>query len=121
MMDLSGYTFEPEGIELAIRYEAIDEAGNRITLEDVGIIARPVLQFVSGTWGREEFQLPASTVPIDLYDERFLNGNLRFSQPTITANIESSFGVPIRSRVDILKAQTKSGWKMDIDAIRRKK
>ncbi|MFK7979964.1 MAG: hypothetical protein AB8G86_08285 [Saprospiraceae bacterium] len=116
MIDLAGYTFEPAGNELEIKYQAIDEEGNQMTLEGAGVIARPVLQFVSGTWGREEFQLPSATVPIDLYDERFLNGNLRFSQPTITANIESSFGVPIRSRVDVLSAQTKTGWKMDIDA-----
>jgi len=116
MIDFAGYTFEPTDNELAIEYIAIDEAGNSVVLEGLGVIARPALQFVSGTWGREEFELPASTVPIDLYDERFLNGNLRFSQPTITANIESSFGVPIRSRVDILKARTRTGWKMDIDA-----
>lgn len=115
-INLAGYTFEPEGNELEIRYSAVDVAGNNILLEGAGVIARPTLQFVSGTWGREEFELPATTVAIDLYDERFLNGSLRFSEPTITANIESSFGVPIRSRVDVLNARTKSGWKVDIDA-----
>lgn len=115
-VSLIGYSFEPKGNELEIKYTATDVEGNGVILEKAGVIARPTLQFVSGTWGREEFQLTPTTVAIDLYDERFLNGNLRFAQPTITANIESSFGVPIRSRVDLLNAKTKSGWKMDIDA-----
>ncbi len=115
-IDLAGYTFEPEGNELEIRYQAIDAAGNNVILENAGVIARPQLTFVKGTWGREEFPLPPATVEIDLYDERFLNGHIRFAQPTITAKIESSFGLPIRSQVDILNAFTKSGEKMRIDA-----
>lgn len=115
-VNLFGYTFEPEGNELEIRYSAVDAEGNAVFLEDAGVIARPRLTFVKGTWGREEFPLTPTTVPIDLYDERFLNGNIRFSQPTITAKIESSFGLPIRSRVDLLNAFTKSGTKMGIDA-----
>ncbi len=115
-IDLVGYTFEPDGNELEIRYTATDSDGNNVALQNAGVVARPVLQFISGTWGRQEFELPTTAVAIDLYDERFLNGTLRFSQPTITANIESSFGVPIRSRVDILNARTKIGLKIDIDA-----
>ena len=115
-IDLVGYTFEPEGNELEIKYTAIDTEGNHVVLQKAGVIARPTLNFVTGTWGREEFGLTPTVIPIDLYDERFLNGNLRFSEPTITADIESSFGVPIRSRIDILNARTKTGWKVDIDA-----
>ena len=115
-IDLEGYTFEPAGNELEIKYTATDSEGNSVLLQQVGVIARPTLNFITGTWGREEFELPSAVVPIDLYDERFLNGNLRFAEPTITADIESSFGVPIRSRIDILNARTKTGWKMDIDA-----
>lgn len=115
-IDLAGYTFEPVRNELEIRYSAKDEAGNTVLLEGAGVIARPELTFVKGTWGREEFPLEVATVPIDLYDERFLNGHIRFSKPTITAKIESSFGLPIRSQVDILNAFTKTGQKMPIDA-----
>ncbi len=115
-IDLAGYTFEPEVNELEIRYSAKDSAGNTVLLEGAGVIARPRLTFVKGTWGREEFPLTTTTVAIDLYDDRFLNGHIRFSKPTITAKIESSFGLPIRSQVDILNAFTKTGQKMPIDA-----
>jgi len=115
-IDLLGYTFEPDGNELTIKYTAVDAEGNQVLLENAGIIARPRLTFVKGTWGREEFPLTTTTVPIDLYDERFLNGHIRFAEPTITAIIESSFGLPIRSQVDILNAYTKAGARMPIDA-----
>ena len=115
-VDLSGYTFKPIENELEISYTAIDGEGNKIILENAGIITRPSLQFVRGTWGRQEFPLATTTIPIDLYDERFLNGNLRFSQPSITAIIESSFGVPIRSQVDTLNAITREGEVLPIDA-----
>lgn len=115
-IDLTGYTFEPEGNFLEIKYSAKDVEGNSFLLQNAGIISRPILKFVKGAWGREEFQLPTNRITIDLYDERFLNGNLRFTEPTITANIESSFGLPIRSRVDIMSGVTKKGGKMLIDA-----
>jgi len=115
-VDLLGYTFEPDGNELEIRYTAVDTEGNQVELENAGIIARPRLTFVKGTWGREEFPLPSATVPIDLYDERFLNGHIRFAQPTITAIIESSFGLPIRSQIDLLNAYSAEGEKIPIDA-----
>jgi len=116
-VNLAGYTFRPQNNnELIIRYTAMDQEGNRIILENAGIIARPVLTFVKGSWGREEFQLNPTTIAIDLYDDRFLNGNVRFTEPTITAYLESSFGVPIRSRIDILNAHTKRGFPLPIDA-----
>lgn len=115
-IDLAGYTFEPEGNFLEIQYTAKNLDGTPFLLENAGIISRPKLKFIKGTWGREEFPLTPTTIPIDLYDDRFLNGNLRFTEPTITANIESSFGVPIRSRIDILNAVTKKGGEMPIDA-----
>jgi len=112
--NLSGYTFEPIGNELEIRYTAIDGEGTKVILENAGIIARPSLNFVKGTWGRQEFPITTTTIPIDLYDERFLNGNLRFSQPSITAIIESSFGIPVRSQVDLLNAITREGERLPI-------
>ncbi len=115
-IDLAGYTFEPSGNFLEIRYTANDLEGNSFFLQNAGIISRPKLKFLKGTWGREEFQLEPAKIAIDLYDDRFLNGNLRFAEPTITANIESSFGVPIRSRVDIMNGFTKKGGAMPIDA-----
>lgn len=115
-IDLSGYIFEPDGNELLIKYTAKDLEGNTVLLEGAGVIARPRLTFVKGTWGREEFPLSPAIIPIDLYDNRFLNGNLQFSQPTIIAKIESSFGLPIRSQVDVLTAFTKTGRPMPIDA-----
>ena len=115
-MSLQGYSFEPTSNELTIEYSAKDTEGNHVPLSNAGIITRPRLKFVKGTWGREEFKLTPAIIPIDLYDDRFLNGNLRFTEPTITANIESSFGVPIRSRIDILNAWTKTGFPMTIDA-----
>jgi len=90
-VDLLGYTFEPDGNELEIRYTAVDTEGNQVELENAGIIARPRLTFVKGTWGREEFPLPSATVPIDLYDERFLN-------------------------IDLLNAYSAEGEKIPIDA-----
>ena len=113
---LVGHSFEPDSNALEIRYKATNINGNPVALSNVGIIARPVLQFVKGTWGREEFQLIPDKIAIDLYDERFLNGNLSFSKPTITAKLESSFGLPIRSRVDIMNAFTKTKGVMPIDA-----
>lgn len=115
-VDLTGAIFRPKNNELEIKYSAIDKDGNSVLLESAGIISQPTLQFVKGTWGREEFPLTPTIIPIDLYDDRFLNGNIRFAEPTITASLESSFGVPIRSQVDIFNGRTKRGLQLEIDA-----
>jgi hypothetical protein len=115
-VNLFGYTFTPQNNELIIQYRAKDIAGNAIQLQNLGIFAKPRLKFVKGFWGKQAFQFAPSTILIDLYDERFLNGSIRFAAPTITATIESSFGVPIRSQIDLFKAQTKQGQVLPIDA-----
>ena len=115
-LDLGGYTIRPNNNELEVRYSAIDQTGKPIRLENASILAGPKIKLLKGFWGRQKYELSPDTIPIDLYDERFLNGHIRFAEPKITAIIQSSFGVPLRSQIDILNARTQDGISIPVRA-----
>ncbi len=115
-LSLEGYTIRPNNNELEVRYSAIDHNGVPIKLENAGIFAGPKIKLLKGFWGQQKYTLDPDTIPIDLYDDRFLNGHIQFAQPSITATIESSFGVPLRSQIDVLNARSKSGISLPVQA-----
>ena len=109
LVDLTGYIIRPIDNQLTINHTAFDEAGNPIKLSNITMSSTPQVQVLKGFVGRQIQTIPVGTIPIDIYDERFLNGSLTFAEPSISALIENAFGVPVRSRVDVLNAYRSDG------------
>jgi len=76
----------------------------------------PQIQVVKGFLGRQELEIPTATIPIDLFDDRFLNGTIQFAEPKISARADNAFGVPARTQIDILDAIRPNGETVIIDA-----
>lgn len=109
LIDLTGYVISPTDNQLTINYEAVNQAGVPQELYNITMSSTPQVQVLKGFLGQQIQTIPPDIIPIDLYDDRFLNGTLRFAEPRISAIIENAFGVPVRSQIDLLNAHRTDG------------
>ncbi len=109
LVDLTGYIIRPIDNQLTINYEALNQTGVPQELRNITMSSTPQVQVLKGFVGKQIQTIPPDIIPIDLYDDRFLNGTLIFAEPRISALIENAFGVPVRSQVDLLNAYRTDG------------
>ena len=113
---IEGYTVMPTNNQLTITYTAFNELGVPQELLDITMLFSPQIQVIKGFLGRQEIDIPPGTIPIDLFDDRFLNGTIQFAEPKISARAENAFGVPVRTQIEILDAFRPNGETIVIDA-----
>jgi len=115
-LDVSGYTVTPTTNEITINYTATNSTGVPQKLQSVSVFFVPRVQVLKGFLGKQIQVIPQAIIPIDLFDERFLNGTIQFAEPRISAQLENAFGVPVRSQVDVLRAYRSNGLAIPINA-----
>ena len=113
---IEGYIVRPTNNEISITYTAINKSGVPQELSAVTMFFSPQIQVVKGFLGRQEIEIPTATIPIDLFDDRFLNGTIQFAEPKISARADNAFGVPARTQIDVLDAIRPNGETVIIDA-----
>jgi len=115
-IDVSEYTVTPNNNQITVNYTATNSTGVPQDLQSVTVFFVPRVQVLKGFLGRQVQVIPQATIPIDLFDDRFLNGTIQFAEPRISAQLENAFGVPVRSQIDILNAHRANGLIIPIDA-----
>ncbi len=113
---VEGYTVRPTNNQLTITYTAINKAGIPQELSNITMFFSPEIQDLIGFLGRQEIDISPGTIPIDLFDDRFLNGTIQLAEPKISARAENAFGLPVRIQIDILDAIRPNGETVIIDA-----
>lgn len=113
---IEGYTARPTNNQLTITYTAINKSGVPQEISDITMLFSPQIQVLKGFLGRQEIIIPTAVIPIDLFDDRFLNGTIQFAEPKISARAENAFGVPVRTQINILNAFRPDGESVLIDA-----
>ena len=113
---VEGYTVRPTNNQLTITYTAINKAGIPQELSNITMFFSPEIQDLIGFLGRQEIDISPGTIPIDLFDDRFLNGTIQLAEPKISARAENAFGLPVRIQIDLLDAIRPNGETIVIDA-----
>lgn len=113
---VEGYVARPINNQLTITYTATNKSGVPQELSNITMLFSPQIQVLKGFLGRQEITIPPAIIPIDLFDDRFLNGTIQFAEPKISARAENAFGVPVRTQIDILNAFRPDGESVVIDA-----
>ena len=115
-LDISGYTLSPDKNEITVNYTATNSTGVPQELRSLTVFFVPRIQVLKGFLGRQTQVIPPAIIPIDLFDDRFLNGTIQFAEPKISAQMENAFGVPVQSQIDILRAHRANGLILPINA-----
>ncbi len=113
---IEGYIARPTNNQLTITYTATNKSGVPQELSNITMLFSPQIQVLKGFLGRQQIIIPTDIIPIDLFDDRFLNGTIQFAEPKISARAENAFGVPVRTQIDILNAFRPNGEAVLIDA-----
>lgn len=117
-IDVTGYRLETVNDTVYIQYVSVGvNTGNRDTLSACGVILEGlVASYVEGYLGNDLYDLPRDTIEIDFF-ENWTRGDVYFEDPKLTLNIENSFGIPVRTRADIVNVITAEGELLELESI----
>ncbi|MBX2928189.1 MAG: hypothetical protein KF852_10170 [Saprospiraceae bacterium] len=106
---VNGYTITSETDSIYIEYEAIRAGGISDTLANVLVsIQNLEFTYAEGYLGNFVHEGGRDTILIDFFDN-WIRGDVYFEDPTVTFNIENSFGIPTRSIVNVFNVITVNG------------
>jgi hypothetical protein len=109
--DLTGYEVVPDPVtdSVYVEYELLRPGGLPDTAHLVGIIFEDLrFSYMEGFLGGLEYEGGRDTILIDFFDD-WVRGDIYFEEPTVVFNIENSFGIPTRSRINTFEVFTVRG------------
>ncbi len=116
-IDVSGYLLETINDTIFINYEAHRlNSGIRDTLPACGIIFTDLTaSYLEGYLGNALYELDRDTIEIDFF-ENWTRGDVVFEDPKLTLTVENSFGIPVRSKANIVDVLTATGEVLELES-----
>lgn len=106
---LEGYIITSDNDSIYIEYEAIRAGGISDTLTNVFVsIQNLEFTYAEGYLGNFIHEGGRDTILIDFFDN-WIRGDVYFEDPTVTFDIENSFGIPTRSVVNVFDVISVTG------------
>lgn len=105
-VNLTGYRIQTLNDSIYVQYEARTLTGEQVKLGSF-LINLKNLQFsyAEGYFGNFLYEGTRDTLNIDFFDN-WVRGDVYFENPRITFNVENSFGIPTRARINTLNVIT---------------
>lgn len=116
-IDVSGYLLETIDDTIFINYVAHRLTSGIIdTLPDCGIIFTDLTaSYLEGYLGNALYELDRDTIEIDFF-ENWTRGDVIFEDPKLTLTVENSFGIPVRSKANIVDVLTATGDVLELES-----
>lgn len=110
-VDLFGYRLTPfpaNSDSIQLRYRAYTTKGVPVKISVLGAVANPAFNYVEGFMSKRDIQIDNGQVDVSIYNQ-IVKGDLKFSDPKISVLVENSYGYPMRTKVNLVKAISKRG------------
>ncbi|MFT4665488.1 MAG: hypothetical protein ACI9VN_000161 [Patescibacteria group bacterium] len=116
-VDVSEYRLEAIDNIINIEYVSVGQnTGNRDTLQSCFVVLEGlVASYVEGYLGNDLYDFERDTILIDFF-ENWTRGDVYFTDPRLTLNIENSFGIPVRSQADVVNVITALGELLPLES-----
>ncbi len=106
--DLAGVALDPQNDSLFVRYEAYNEANERVKVNNFLLLQKDVqYSYASGVLESTILENTNDTLAFDIYDN--VSGSVYFEDPKVVINIGNSFGLPANIKVSRFDFLTKEG------------
>jgi hypothetical protein len=116
LISIEDYTLLPINNQLTLRYQALNEQGQRMVLP-MSTIGFDVFTFryVEGIFGERTFDINGDIITIDLFS-KWISGGVDFKDPKVTLAVENSFGMPTKSKVNFMDIITLDGVTLNLES-----
>lgn len=115
-VSLAGYEFQFPGNNLEMRYEAYNSNDERVLLALVaGEGINWEYDYLEGFWANGAFELERDTLEIEVFETAF-DGEFSIANPTLTIELENSFGFPVMAVVNSLKMINSEGQVLELES-----
>lgn len=105
-VNLSGYRIQTLNDSVYVQYEARTLTGEQVKLGSFLINLKDLkFSYAEGYFGNFLYEGTRDTLIIDFFDN-WVRGDVYFENPRITLNVQNSFGIPTRARVNKLDVIT---------------
>ncbi len=115
-ISLAGYDFQFPGNNLEMRYEAYNGDNERVLL---GLVAGEGIEwkynYLEGYWAKDVFELEKDTLEIEVFETAF-DGDFSISNPSLTIELENSFGFPVMAIVNSMKMINSEGQMIELQS-----
>ena len=115
--DLTGYRLETVNDTIYVNYVAHRlNSGIMDTLTACGIIFENlVASYIEGYLGNAIYELDRDTIEIDFFED-WTRGDVYFEDPKLTLTVENSFGIPVRSKANLVEVHTVEGEVLPLES-----
>jgi len=72
--------------------------------------------YAEGFLGTDLYELERDTIEIDFFD-KWVQGNIYFADPKIYMDVHNSFGIPVRSKVNVMDVYTVNGEILPLESV----
>ena len=115
-ISLEGYTIIPLNDSVYVDYKVQTESGGEGVLEQLFVTIQDLeFSYTEGFFGTLNYEGGRDTIIIDFFDN-YVGGDIYFAEPTLTFNVQNSFGFPTRSVVNVLEVFTVGGIKLPLES-----
>ncbi len=120
---LAGYNLDLSGQTLSLYYTAINESNQPVLLFPGTDLLNPdsyvylsdvVFEYVEGHWDKVDYDFEEQTIKIDFFENNFINGEIYFDDPKVDFTVLSSFGLPVRTKLNYFRIVEKDSSKVDM-------
>ncbi len=106
---IQNFALNLAGGNLDIRYEAYNNAGQRVLLDLITGEAKDwTYSSIEGIWANETFTVNSDTIEVDLFDD-ITDGEISFADPKLILDIQNSIGFPVQMKIENMMAYTVDG------------
>jgi hypothetical protein len=117
--DLFGYTLTPLPVtsdSIQLRYSAITAITKMpVKVNVFGSMANPAFNYLEGFMPKKDIKIDQGSVDVSIYNQ-IVKGDLKFEDPKISVLVENSYGYPMRTKVNLIKAISKRGDTISLTA-----
>lgn len=115
-IETKGYDLVPENGTVWIRYDAVTDAGDTITLPFIAVVNKNIdFSYIEGYLGNFVHKGKRDSITIEFF-ENWIQGDVFFEDPVIQIHIDNAFGVPTRSSIDLFDILTADGNRIPLES-----